>query len=119
MHLGSRMNAATRDDQLRSAYRTVVFDIDGTLVDSSNAHALAWLKALREHGFVVGLAQVRWLIGMGADKLLPTLTDLDSESEEGRAISDRRRTIFMHEYLPALRATHGARRSSNACTRKD
>jgi HAD superfamily hydrolase (TIGR01509 family) len=102
------MSAATRDDQSRSAYRTVIFDIDGTLVDSNNAHALAWLKALREHGFVVGFAQVRWLIGMGADKLLPTLTDLDSESEEGRAISDRRRTIFMHEHLPTLRPTQGA-----------
>ena len=41
---------------------------------------------------------MRWLIGMGGDKLLPTLTDLDSESNEGRAISDRRRTIFMHEW---------------------
>jgi HAD superfamily hydrolase (TIGR01509 family) len=102
------MSSATRDDQSRSAYRTVIFDIDGTLVDSNNAHALAWVKALREHGFLVGFAQVRWLIGMGGDKLLPTLTDLDSESEDARAINERRRTIFMHEYLPALRPTHGA-----------
>jgi HAD superfamily hydrolase (TIGR01509 family) len=102
------MSTATRDGQWRFAYRTVIFDIDGTLIDSNNAHALAWVKALREHGFLVGFAQVRWLIGMGGDKLLPMLTDLDSESEEGRAISDRRRRIFMHEYLPALHPTHGA-----------
>jgi HAD superfamily hydrolase (TIGR01509 family) len=98
----------TRDRGMKLAYRTVIFDVDGTLVDSNNAHALAWVKALREHGFLVDFSQVRWLIGMGGDKLLPTLTDLDSESEEGRAIGDRRRTIFMHEYLPALRPTHGA-----------
>jgi HAD superfamily hydrolase (TIGR01509 family) len=108
LHFRWWMSAATRDGQSRLAYRTVLFDIDGTLIDSNNAHALAWVKALREHGFLVGFAQVRWLIGMGGDKLLPMLTDLDSESEEGRAISDSRRTIFMHEYLPTLRPTHGA-----------
>src|SRR5262245_56193249 len=102
------MSVPTRDGQSRLAYRTAIFDIDGTLVDSNNAHALAWVKALREHGFLVGFAQVRWLIGMGGDKLLPTLTDLENESKEGRAISDRRRTIFMHDYLPTLRPTHGA-----------
>ena len=102
------MSDATRDRRPKPAYRTVIFVVDGTLVDSNNAHAHAWVKALRGHGFLVDFAQVRWLIGMGGDKLLPTLTDLDSESEEGRAISDRRRTIFMHEYLPTLRPTHGA-----------
>jgi HAD superfamily hydrolase (TIGR01509 family) len=102
------MSDATRDGRSRLAFRTVIFDIDGTLVDSNNAHALAWVKALREHGFLVDFAQVRWLIGMGGDKLLPKLTDLDIESTEGRAIGDRRRTIFMDEYLPRLRPTYGA-----------
>jgi HAD superfamily hydrolase (TIGR01509 family) len=103
------MTDAGPDRRSSLAYRTVIFDVDGTLVDSNNAHALAWVKALREHGFVVDFAQVRWLIGMGGDKLLPRLTELDSESDEGRAIAKRRRTMFMSEYLPKLQPTRGAR----------
>jgi beta-phosphoglucomutase-like phosphatase (HAD superfamily) len=52
-------------------YRAVIFDIDGTLVDSNDAHAQAWVEALSEHGRHVAFTRVRPLIGMGGDKLLP------------------------------------------------
>jgi HAD superfamily hydrolase (TIGR01509 family) len=103
------MTVATRHRRTSLAFQSVIFDVDGTLVDSNNAHALAWVKSLREHGFLVDFSQVRWLIGMGGDKLLPRLTELDSESDEGQAITKRRRTIFMSEYLPKLQPTRGAR----------
>lgn len=42
-----------------------LLDIDGTLVDSNNAHALAWEDVLREFGHNVPLGAIRRLIGMG------------------------------------------------------
>ena len=55
------------------ALRPVIFDIDGTLVDSNDAHAHAWVDSLAEAGHHVTFERVRPLIGMGGDKVLPEL----------------------------------------------
>ena len=91
------------------AYRVVLLDIDGTLVDSNDAHAHAWIAALSESGRRVEFSRVRPLIGMGADKVLPALAGLESDSPEGTLIASRRHEIFLHDYLPHLRPTRGAR----------
>ena len=91
------------------ALHTVLLDIDGTLIDSNDAHARAWVEALAAHGYVVPFQQVRPLIGMGGDKLLPELTGLDPESGEATRIGETRGEIFLRRELPALRATPGAR----------
>jgi len=93
---------------LTRTFASVLFDVDGTLVDSNGAHAAAWASALREHGVPVDEAQVRPLIGMGGDKLLPAIANLDDTSSEGRAIARRKKEIF-EELLPRLQATPGAR----------
>src|SRR5918912_1765202 len=90
-------------------YHAVIFDIDGTLVDSNDAHAQAWVEALSEHGRHVEFRRVRPLIGMGSDKLLPAVSGLSVDSPEGEAIVNRRGDIFMHRFLPRLRPTRGAR----------
>ncbi|VTS00530.1 had-superfamily hydrolase : Uncharacterized protein OS=Sorangium cellulosum So0157-2 GN=SCE1572_50600 PE=4 SV=1: HAD_2 [Gemmata massiliana] len=87
----------------------VLLDIDGTLVDSNDAHAHAWMKALAEAGVRAEFATVRRLIGKGGDKLLPEVSGIDAESEKGKAISKRRGEIFQTEYLPKLKPTPGAR----------
>src|SRR5215207_3325366 len=92
-----------------SALRTVLLDIDGTLIDSNDAHARAWVDSLREHGYVVPFEQVRPLIGMGGDKVLPELTGLDPDSGEAERMSATRSELFLHRELPTLRPTRGAR----------
>lgn len=85
--------------------RGVLLDVDGTLVDSNDGHARAWVKALSENGFEVPYAEVRRRIGMGGDKLLPEVTGgIESESAQGKKIGDRRKAIFQKEFLPSLRA---------------
>ena len=65
----------------------VVLDVDGTLVDSNDAHAHAWLDALRRGGYEVPYEKVRRLIGMGSDKLLPSAIGVQKDSPEGKQIT--------------------------------
>jgi len=83
--------------------RTVILDIDGTLVDSNDAHAHAWVAAFAESGITVDYDKVRRSIGMGGDKLMPAVSRIESESSQGKRISTRRGEIFKETYLPALR----------------
>lgn len=83
----------------------MIFDVDGTLVDSNDAHASAWLDALKEFGFSeVGYDAVRRRIGMGGDKILPDLTGLSEDNERGAKLLERRKQIFLEEYLPHVKA---------------
>src|SRR2546423_9820904 len=91
------------------ALHTVLLDIDGTLIDSNDAHARAWVGALTAHGYDVPFEKVRPLIGKGGDKILPELTGLDPDSGEAERISETRSEIFVERELPHLEATPGAR----------
>jgi phosphoglycolate phosphatase-like HAD superfamily hydrolase len=82
----------------------VILDIDGTLVDSNDAHARAWVDAFAEAGVPVPFERVRPAIGMGGDKLLPHVSGLGEDSPAGRRILERRVEIFRDRYLPTVRA---------------
>ena len=83
--------------------RGVILDVDGTLVDSNDAHTRAWIEALAEDGVQVEYEKVRRLIGMGGDKLLPEASGIEKDSEQGERIGQRRRKIFTKRYLPYLK----------------
>jgi HAD superfamily hydrolase (TIGR01509 family) len=89
-------------------YRAVIFDIDGTLVDSNDAHAQAWVQAFAESGRHVEFSRVRPLIGKGGDKLLPEVAGISIDSPEGQALATRRREILQRAFLPHLKPTRGA-----------
>lgn len=90
-------------------YKAVLLDIDGTLIDSNDAHANAWVDVGKEFGYDIKFDQVRWLIGMGGDKVLPELTGLEEETEEGAKILARRGQIFRERYLAGLEPFDGTR----------
>ena len=87
----------------------VLFDVDGTLVDSNDAHAHAWTEAFAEEGVSVDFARVRRAIGMGGDKLMPAVSGIEESSSLGKRISARRGEIFTKKYLPRIRPLPGAR----------
>lgn len=88
--------------------KAVLFDVDGTLIDSNNAHAAAWVQAFQEHGVTVDPIAVRRSIGMGGDKLMPVVSGIDEESPQGAKIAERRGEIFKAQWLPALKPFPGA-----------
>ena len=83
--------------------RGVLLDIDGTLIDSNDAHAQAWVRAMHEHGYEVPFDKVRPLIGMGGDKVLPTVLNIEKDSPEGKQISQRRKSLFLQQYLSTVK----------------
>jgi len=88
----------------------VLLDVDGTLVLSNDAHARAWVEALEHFGHTITYDDVRWLVGMGGDKVLPRLVPgLESESGQGKRISQYRTKIFLDKYVSTLEPTPGSR----------
>jgi HAD superfamily hydrolase (TIGR01509 family) len=82
----------------------VILDVDGTLIDSNDAHARAWADAFNEAGIDVSYDRVRRAIGMGGDKLMPHVAGLAADSREGSRISKRRGELFRERYLPDVSA---------------
>jgi HAD superfamily hydrolase (TIGR01509 family) len=85
------------------AFRCVILDVDGTLVDSNDAHARAWVEAFAEDGFEVPYDTVRRMIGMGGDKLIPGAIGLPAEDPRAERIAERRGEIFRSRHLPTVR----------------
>jgi HAD superfamily hydrolase (TIGR01509 family) len=90
------------------APRGVIFDVDGTLVDSNDAHARAWEEAFRDAGHPVPYEDIRPLIGMGGDKLVPAVTGWNKDDPRVERVGKRRGEIFRERYLPHVRAFPGA-----------
>jgi phosphoglycolate phosphatase-like HAD superfamily hydrolase len=87
----------------------LIFDIDGTLIDSNDAHARSWRDMLAESGQRASYDRIRHMIGMGGDKVLPALTGIREDSEAGQEMARRRLEIFKLRYLPYLHPFPGAR----------
>lgn len=80
----------------------VIFDVDGTLVDSNHQHAMAWQDAFHAAGYPIAYERIRRLIGKGSDKLLSELTGISLDSPEGKALSEACARIFQEKYLPQI-----------------
>ncbi len=81
----------------------VILDVDGTLIDSNDAQAHAWVDAMVMHGHQVPFEKIRPLIGMGGDKVLPKVLGIDKDSEEGKKISAARKKLIKTRYLSTIK----------------
>jgi HAD superfamily hydrolase (TIGR01549 family) len=81
----------------------VIFDVDGTLVDSVDEHAEAWRRAFLEYGQDVPFAHVRSQIGKGADQLLPVFFTEEELGKFGKELEQFRGELFKRDFMPKLR----------------
>jgi HAD superfamily hydrolase (TIGR01509 family) len=88
--------------------RGVLFDVDGTLVDSSYLHTIAWWQAFRQAGLDVPMASIHRSVGMGGDKLLDRLLPPGRDKSGDASILAAHGAVFS-TFWPALRAFDGAR----------
>ena len=72
-----------------------ILDVDGTLVDTNYHHAVAWFRALRQYGQVVGLTEIHRCIGMGGDQVVIELAGQDFEDEHGDDVRAAEKALYM------------------------
>ena len=77
---------------------TILFDIDGTLVDTAYLHALAWRRAMVEHGHDVGTWRIHRMIGAASEVLMQELL-----GQERPEVKDTWKERF-DELRPEIRA---------------
>jgi HAD superfamily hydrolase (TIGR01509 family) len=83
--------------------KSFIFDIDGTLVDSNDFHALAWQRAFLLKGKALSLKQIRPHIGKGADQLLPIFLAKEEVEQYGDELEELQGHIFKREYFSQVR----------------
>ena len=90
----------------------VIFDIDGTLVDTVDFHAQSWDRTFQHFGHQIPYEQIRAQIGKGSDKLMPVFFSLEelNESDDGQSstfgerMRDYRRELYKREYHSRIKA---------------
>ncbi|HEX8723259.1 MAG TPA: HAD family hydrolase [Pyrinomonadaceae bacterium] len=83
--------------------RAVIFDVDGTLVDSNDLHVEAWREAFRRYGKELGFDEVHRQMGKGGDQLMPVFCSEEELDEFGEELERHRVELFAGRYLPRVR----------------
>ncbi len=90
-------------------YDAVLLDVDGTLVDSNDAHAHAWVEVLAKHGIDVAFADARRMIGMGGDRLIEQVGGPARGTKENEQLGKERSELFRKSWLRHVKPLPGAR----------
>jgi HAD superfamily hydrolase (TIGR01549 family) len=82
----------------------VIFDIDGTIIDSVDMHIEAWQRAFERFGKEVSYELIRRQIGKGADDMLPVFFSKKELHRFRHDLEQYRGELFEREYLPKVKA---------------
>src|SRR4051812_13106347 len=68
------------------ALDALIFDVDGTLIDSNPAHVRAWRRAFESRGYAIPEDRIEIEIGKGGDKLVPSILGPGADKRDGDAL---------------------------------
>ena len=88
---------------MRHNFTCALFDVDGTLVDSSDAHGYAWEKAFKKFGFDVSFKQIKEDIGMGGKEIVNKHLSRKDAKAFGNKISEFEVELFKREFLKGIK----------------
>jgi len=88
--------------------KSVILDIDGTLVDTNYQHSLAWYEAFRQHDLQLPIWRIHRHLGMGGDKFVSALAGDEVEQQLGDSIRAAHDTLYMAS-IQTVSALRGAR----------
>lgn len=87
----------------RVQLRCVIFDIDGTLVDSNDAHARSWVEAFAKFGKEIDYDVVRHQVGKGGDLLVPDLLNAKEMRRFGDDVKQYKGDLYKEKFLPRVK----------------
>jgi HAD superfamily hydrolase (TIGR01549 family) len=96
----SGLTLATEDAVL---LRAIIFDIDGTLVDTNELHTDCWLEAFAHFGKTIDRDVMRHQIGKGGDLLVPDLLSAKEMRRFGEELKEYRGELYKEKYLSRAR----------------
>ena len=75
--------------------KAMIFDIDGTLVDTNPAHVEAWRRGFKRYGSEIPTERIGLEIGKGGDKLVPSVLGEEAEKRHGDALRRAQKEEFL------------------------
>jgi HAD superfamily hydrolase (TIGR01509 family) len=95
----------------------VLFDVDGTLVDTTFLHAVCWGEALRQQGHVITMADVHHAIGMSSEQLLADVLGDERDHDEDDVLDEAHKTLYK-QWWGRLSPLPGAADLLRACAER-
>jgi HAD superfamily hydrolase (TIGR01509 family) len=89
--------------------KAVIFDVDGTLVDSVDLHAQAWVEAFKQFGYDVPYDKIRHQIGKGSNYIIPVFISQAEFKRLGEDIATYRKKLYQENLLSQVRPFEGVR----------
>jgi beta-phosphoglucomutase-like phosphatase (HAD superfamily) len=83
--------------------KAVIFDVDGTLVDSNDLHVEAWREAFRCYGKELSFEEVHGQMGKCGDQFMPVFCSEEELKVFGEELEKKRVDLFERDYLQRVR----------------